>query len=659
MQQKIQETDRTDLMEPVDAQNRNRSAYRIDPESWSALATSIRILILVLATVLVYHHTLHGPFVFDDFHNVSENPHIRLARLSLPALIEAGIDSPNPRRVFAYISFALNWFIHADEVFGYHLVNLILHMATGILLYFFARTTLQRVPSHREKLPVEAIAFFAALIWIVHPIQTQAVTYIVQRMTVMAAFFYLCALLCYVKARLAEAPGPRAVFYGAAVVTGILAMGSKEIAVTLPFFVILYEWYFFRNLDRTWLKKHIVYLLPALLLAASGVVWATGSHSFVMQFLVNGYAQKGFTLSERLLTEFRIVVYYISLLAWPDPRRLHLDYDFPLSRSMIDPPTTLLAVLLITGLLVLALVRADKNRLMSFGILWFLGNLVIESTVLPLDLVYEHRLYLPSMFLAVLGVSAAYRWFQYRRAVAIGLCLVAVGFSLWSFERNSYWRNAVALWEDNVAKTPQNARAYNNLGHVYYNAGNMPAAIENFRTALALEPDHPKARYGLGLAMIHENRYDEAETHLLQAIEATPDNPAAYNALGALRLKQNRVEAAIEHLRTAVKLDPQNSAAHNNLGAALARQGHFTEAFEQYRIALKLNPEYAEAYNNVGMLLLRKGRDAEAADLFKKALQLDPQHDGARKNLDRLQAEGRSPTGKVDLQPAVATNSGR
>ena len=643
------ETGRADLMAPLDAQNRNRSAYRIDPESWSTLATAVRILILSLAAVIVYHQALQGPFVFDDFHNISENPHIRLERLSLPALIEAGIDSPNPRRVFAYISFALNWYIHADEVFGYHLVDLILHMATGILLYFFARTTLQVAPNHRQKRPVEAIAFLAALIWIVHPIQTQAVNYIVQRMTVMAAFFYLCALLCYVKARLAKAPGPRALLYGTAAVTGILAMGSKEIAVTLPFFVILYEWYFFRNLDRTWLKKHSGYLLPALLLAASGVIWATGSHSYVMQFFVNGYAKKGFTLSERLLTESRILVYYISLLAWPDPRRLHLDYDFPLSRSILDPPTTLISILVIAGLLVLALVRADKNRLVSFGVLWFLGNLAIESTVLPLDLVYEHRLYLPSMSLAVMAVAAAYRWIRYPRVVAVGVCLVAVGFSLWSFERSAYWQDAVALWKDNVAKTPKKARVYNNLGHAYQRAGNMSAAIENWRTTLALEPDHPKASYSLGLAMVQQNRYDEAEVHLLQAVKMMPDIADVHNTLGVLSLKQNQIGPAIDHLRTAVKLDPRNSAAHNNLGAALARQGRLNEAFEQYRIALKLNPEYAEAYNNVGMLLLRKGRDAEAADLFNKALQLDPQHDGARKNLDRLQAEGRSPAGKVDL----------
>jgi Flp pilus assembly protein TadD/uncharacterized membrane protein len=611
-------------------------------------AAILRLSILALAVALLYQNTLHGPFVFDDFRHISENPHMRMNRLSVAELVEAGFQSPNPRRAVANISFAINHFIHGDTTFGYHLVNLLLHLATGIVLYFFTTTTLELATVRKEDLPVKAIAFFAALIWIVHPVQTQPVNYIVQRMTVMAAFFYLCALLSYAKARTAEHPMQRRYLFVAAGVAGILAIGSKEIALSLPFFIGLYEWYFFQDLRRTWLKKRAFYIVLLLALLISALLLITQSHSRVIQFLLKGWSEHEFTLSERLLSQFRVVVYYISLLLWPNPQRLHLDYDFAPSHSIVSPLTTLPAVMLVAGLLVLAVVRAPKNRVLSFAILWFLGNLVIESSILPLALVYEHRLYLPSMFVCVAGTVAAYHWIAARRISGVLLCLVAVLFSYWTVQRNTVWQDAVSIWKDNVSKAPQKARGYHNLGRAYAVEGQFAEAIHNYHATLIIDPEHPGAFYGLGVVMRRQNRYEEAEVYLRKAIELIPNDPTVYNEMGVVLMQQKKLEAAVAHLFTAVELEPLYETAHNNLGVALARQGRLPEAFRHLQTALNLDPEYADAYSNVGLLLLSTGQNRKAALFFRKALQFDPQHDRARKNLKKLEAH-RPPAAKTSL----------
>jgi protein O-mannosyl-transferase len=275
-------------------------------------------------------------------------------------------------------------------------VNFFIHVFSGIFLYGFLLLTLN-LPSLEGKYGSISyrLALFTSLIFISHPIQTQSVTYIVQRMTSMAGMFYLLTLVLYIKGRLTKGKA-RFFYFGVAVLSYLLGVFSKEIVASLPFFVALYEFYFFQNLELTPRGKKILLSLLAGLLLLGAFAFVLWGHRYI-HFIVEGYQREAFTMAERMLTQFRVVLYYLTLLVYPHPSRLNVDYDFLLSKSILDPPSTLISMVVVFGLIGYALWVATKRAVLSFCILWYFGNLVIESSILPIDMVFEHRLYLPSI----------------------------------------------------------------------------------------------------------------------------------------------------------------------------------------------------------------------------------------------------------------------
>jgi hypothetical protein len=433
--------------------------------------------LLVLA---IYGNVLHGDFLFDDLRLIPGNPAVRLTELSLDGLLRVARGT----RPVAMLSLALNYYFHQYDVFGYHLVNVVIHILTGWCLYFFAKTTLVVAQVTRAKKEAMFVALTAATLWLVHPVQTQSVSYIIQRMNSLAGLFFVLAMLCYVQGRV-RLGWQRALLFVGCGLAGILAVGSKEMAITLPFFVILYEWYFFQELSAAWLRKALVVLGAGL--AAVGVFLF-----FFPQFMPLGIIQKGyslypFTMEQRLYTELRVVVHYLSLLVFPHPSRLNLDYDFPLSLSLVEPWTTGAAALLLGALFVAALYLARGHRLLSFCLLWFLGNLVIESTIIPLDLVMEHRLYVPSMMLIVAMVLVASRLLRRPLIRAVGLAVLVVLLGVWTHERNKVWQSPLALMVDTADKSPDKARPAYNVACEYAKQGMAAEAVGWLRKSVALE----------------------------------------------------------------------------------------------------------------------------------------------------------------------------
>jgi len=314
---------------------------------------------------------------------------------------------------------------------------------TGIFLYLFIQASLIIYPLTSLGRSQRWIPFFAALIWLVHPIQTQSVTYIVQRMNSLAAMFYVLAFLLYATARLSEKPWTRRAFFAGCILSCILAFGSKEISASLPFLLFLYEWYFFQDLSLTWLKRHLPMFAGICILFAV-VAWIyLGRHPF--DRILADYQAREFTLTERLLTQLRVVIYYISLLLLPHPSRLNLEHDFQLSHSFFDPVSTLISAFLIMCLIGFAIGMAKRQRWVSFCLVWFFGNLVIESSVMPLEMIYEHRTYLPSMLLVLMTVMAASRYVKPEWLVRTVFCFVVMLCAFWTYERNEVWGNALTL----------------------------------------------------------------------------------------------------------------------------------------------------------------------------------------------------------------------
>jgi tetratricopeptide (TPR) repeat protein len=592
----------------------------------------LTLLFMTLLVFLIYSNALRGPFTFDDLQNIRDNPHIRVNRLTFDPILGAAFDSPSSNRPIANISFALNYYFDHYDVLGFHVVNLLIHMMTGVFLYLFAKTTLS-LPTLRSKHEAPGwIPLVAVLIWLVHPLQTQSVTYIVQRMNSMAAMFYVLSLLFYAKGRLAEKKRKKWALLGGCILAGLLALGSKEIAVTLPFFIFLYEWYFFQDLSWSWLKGHSLALGGLMVLFAIMALVYLDGHP--LQRILSTYAARDFTLTQRVLTEFRVIISYISLLIFPHPSRLNLDHDFPLSHSMVDPLSTVLAIGAIAAMIALAIRIARKQPLLSFCVLWFFGNLVIESSVIGLEIMYEHRTYLPSMLVSLMAVTVAHRYIK-RKWLGIGiLSVVVVVFSVWTYERNEVWRDDVSLWRDCVQKSPNKARPYYNLGVAVVGRGTVEEAIGHFSKAVRIKPDYAEAHNNLGVVLKKQGRLKEAMDHYLEAVAIKPDYVEAHNNMGVVLKTQGRVTEAMNHYTEALRINPDYTEALNNLGNVLKSQGRLQEAIGHFSKAIRIRPEFAEAWNNLGVALAKQKKFKEATGYFSEALRIKPDYAEARRNLE-------------------------
>jgi len=431
----------------------------------------VAVFATCLVCMVIYSNTLNAPFVFDDYPNIQDNVHIRLTRVSARGLYDAGFKSPNAKRPLSNISFALNYYWGGYTVSGYHVVNIIIHLINGILVYFLSLILFRQasqVPG--RKIPrirtgsIPLISLFAALIFIAHPIQTQSVTYIVQRMNSLATMFYLLSLLLYIQGRMRRIRWKQWALFCGCFVCWLMALGSKEIAVTLPLVIFLYERYFFQDLRPGGFKQNflIVFLLFSILGLA--VFIYLGKNPF--DRIAASYAIREFTLSERVLTQFRVVVFYISLLLYPHPSRLNLLHFVNPSRSLFDPITTLLSLLIIAGLIGFAVCIARKQRFISFCILWFFINLVIESSVIGLEMIFEHRLYLPMLGFVFLVAALIFHCLSQRRPWAIVVSvIILLPLGAAAYVRNTAWQNQITLWTDVVSKNPHSHRAQNNLGN--------------------------------------------------------------------------------------------------------------------------------------------------------------------------------------------------
>ena len=601
--------------------------------------TELLLLVLLAALVFaVYSNSLQVPFLFDDISNIKENPHIQLAELSLKEIAEAALNSPLRNRPVAYISFAFNYFLHGYEVFGYHLVNILIHLANGLLLYLFVKQTLRFPCILKRYRQSKWIPFVTTFIWLVHPIHIQSVTYVVQRMNSLAVLFYMLSFILYIKARSVGPPKKSWALYIGSLLAGFLAFASKEISATLPAFIILYEWFFFQDLDRSWLKRNLIRLLMLLPVLVLITILYLGIHP--LERILAAYEIRDFTLVQRVLTEFRVVVFYLSLLILPLPSRLNLQHDFVLSNSIVDPPSTLIAIITVVLLLGLSIFLARRDRLISFCILWFLGNLVIESSVIGLEIVYEHRNYLPSMLTLLMIVSLALQYNRLQVYIIGVICSVALLFALWTYQRNYTWTDDLLLWQDSVDKSPLMARPRNNLANALSRRGQHAAAIEQLELAIQLRPGNARTHFNLANEYREAKKANEAVEHYTLAIKFLPDFVFAHNNLAVLLNDMGMIPQAIEHYLQALEIDPVFVEAHNNLGAAYAKQGDYQKALQYYEKALSLNPgdvyaqkNIASVYNELGSQLAKQGMTSQAIEHYSQALRFWPDYADIHFNL--------------------------
>ena len=605
----------------------------------SPLSTKHLLAILCVfagLTLTLYSNTFSSPFILDDLPYILNDPHVRMTKLTWDNIEEAAFKGSPRHRLLPNISFAVNYYLGRYNVVGYHIVNVTIHLFTGIILFFFFNTTLTMSPRQTDfPLHPTHIAMLAALIWLVHPLHTQSATYICQRMTSLAAMFYILSLFLYVKGRIAISSNkPKKIqaallFFGC-LIAGLCAVAGKENAAALPLFILLYEWFFFQDLKNIWTTKKIVWGIIAMALFAGIALIYLGEKPIAR--MLAAYAYRDFTLPQRILTEFRVVIYYIGLFFWPNPGRLSLEHDYPLSYALSAPWTTLLSLGAIIGLTGLAIQTAKKDRLMSFCILWFFGNLIIESSVFGIEIIFEHRTYLPFMMVSLFFVLIADRLFSRKHLAIAVLCGFMVMTSIWTHQRNAIFNDKITFLKDSVKKAPDKIRPRNNLATTLQLNNKTPEAVFHFKKILAMNPDYV----------------------------------TAYNNLGNIYVAQNKLDKAIDQYITALKIDPALDLYHAkdfasvnfNLGSVLNLKKMTGEAIYHYREGIKINPDNASAHVKLGEILLQKNQFLSAKNQFQKAIQLNPENIRAKAGLrylkhnqHRYSAEKNMPPAKEILYP--------
>lgn len=633
------------------------------------------LTLLCLVTFAVYSKVLRAPFMIDDAMYIVGNDRIRELSNLWP---------PYGTRYFGYLSFAVNYRLSALDVFGYHLTNVIIHIGSAFLvyqliIYTFRTEWMEEAGLKGNPMAAAPVALTSSVIFAVHPLQTQAVTYITQRFASLAAFFYLLSLVLYVRWRITQGPGKaRYAPYILSVVSAVLAQMSKEISFTLPVVIALYELTFFRGKAGR-LKYILPFLLtlaiiPFTMLAPKLGISIPGPG--IDDKIMAAQVKELLTLSryDYLLTQFRVLVTYMRLLVLPVNQ--NWAYDYPVSHSLFETRVLLSLFFLLCVFALAAYLfirsRAAKNGYLlmaACGVFWFFITLSIESSIIPIkDVIFEHRLYLPSVGAALTFSSLAFFGFAALRKKAFMVSLpvfsaalilmTSVPLAAAAYSRNGIWSDLLTFYEDVVAKSPNLPAPHYDLGVVYRKLGRTDDAIEQYRTAIRLKPDYYEAHNNLGNAYLEKGMVDLAVGEYRTALKIDPEDAEAYYNLGNLYYAHSTLNEAIGNLREALKRDPRHTQALTTLGNAYFRMGLIDSAAAEYEKVLALDPGSVHAHSNMGNIHLMRNRIDQAAAEYKKAIELQPGYAGARYNLGvayyrlgKLDAAIDSYKKTIDLKP--------
>jgi Tfp pilus assembly protein PilF len=593
-------------------------------------------LLVIAVGLLAYCNTFHVPFTFDDEFNIVNNHAIRDFRHLFYS--HSGNQFPHTR-IVGYLSLALNYHLHGLNVAGYHVFNLAVHIVNGLLVYHLVRL-LFSAPGCADRTPTgsrlsdDVLALFAALLFVAHPVQTQAVTYVIQRLASLATLFYLLSLVSYLKARLLQTEEPKrrlnaAAYHLLAIFSAVLAMKTKEIAFTLPVMVVCCELIFFRGP----LVRRLLGLLPMaltmLVIPLTLLRSGTGPQGLISEVGEVTRVMTPISRMDYLLTQFRVIVTYLRLLFLPVGQRV--DYDYPLFHSLFAPQVLASMILLLTlagiaGTLLFRTWRHQKveqgtPRLAAFCILWFFITLSVESSIIPIaDVIFEHRLYLSAVGFCIL-VPLLISTYLPRGALALLTCLVVLLGGA-TFSRNLLWGDEVRLWQDNQVKSPDKGRVYIHLGKAYRKSDRNDLAIKSYNQWLAKEPNDPEAYTNRGNAYRNLGLSDLALADYNHAIALAPDFGLPYFNRATLYLERREFSSAVADYLRAQSLDPGLERRYGNLGYAYAELGMHDKAIEAYTLEIARNPGSGETYFNRSIAYKRRGMTAEAARDLQEARRL-------------------------------------
>ncbi len=655
-------------------------------------------IVLLLAGAAVYLNSLTAPFILDDDQILLALADLRDGELANFLL--------STRRVLVHLTMWLNHRIGGTDPLGYHLFNTGVHLVAGLALFGIVRRTLH-LPLLRDRFAPTAnlLAFATALLWLVHPLNTQAVTYTIQRSESMMGVFFLLTVYAAIRHLEASRAG---LWFIIATVCSVAGMLSKEVMVAAPVLIVLYDWCFTREPIAALLRRRG--LLYAVLFATIAVLLIPQPHAAASA----GFAYESLTPWQYALTQPLIVLKYLKLSVWPHP--LVLDHMHPAQHTLFDRANVPWAISLIQLVAPIVIVLAMaavtvhglvRRRTWVFLPAWFFIILAPTSSILPIaDIMVEHRMYL-SLIAVVFGLLLIVHTFLHRRAnatprtFAIALIVPALVLSGMTINRNNDYRSRLTIWQTVVDRRPHNPRGWHHLGSAWFAAGDFNRAYECWRRtvelgprsfpeaylnlarieldrgdpvaaidwldrALTIKPDDLDFHVALGIAQMAQNNRDAAVAafeHVLRDDTVRPTDPRrararAANALAGIHIRERNFDAAEQSLEQALTFDPQLVDAHVNRGTMLAMNNRFAEAIEAWRGALAIDPDRVDVYTHLGEVHLIQGDYDQAETFLFQALELNAHHAPAVEKLIQLSfahaQRARFPRATQLLQTAIA-----
>lgn len=579
------------------------------------------IALIALSGIAAYSNTLRVPFLFDDIGRIVDEPAIR-------TVWPPSVAMQNSNRPFAQYTFALNYACHKYDVWGYHAVNLTIHVLSALALFGFARSTLRRcAPKYSDHSTL--IAFSIAIVWVVHPLNTQAVTYIVQRLESLMGLAYLATLYCFAKSQDGFAKSPDArqnwAWLLGSVATCAFGMGCKEVMVSAPLIVLWYDRAFVSCSWRELFDARKSYY--ALLACTWGVL------AWSMLHYGSDYANgtllhvAGLTSWTYLLSQSTVIVHYLSLAFWPVAQCVYPAW--PVSHSIQE---VLPQFALISGLLLLTLwAIAYRPRWSFLGGCFFLV-LAPTSSVIPIkDLAFEHRMYLPLAALISLLLVGFYEMVSrigLGNLLASRLHLMATFFvatllGVTAFERNKVYESEISLWKDTLVKAPRNVPVWVGLGGILAKEKKYEEAREHFERALEVAPNDSNANTSYAGLLIELGEYERAGDHLATALQSDSSNVDAITNMGHLQSRLGNYIAAAKCFEAAVLNSPNDEELQSSLIASQIRGGNLSDAERLSHANLEVRPNSAKANIDYASVLVAMAENAKAIEYCEKAIALD------------------------------------
>lgn len=603
---------------------------------------------ITTTALLAYHRTFQVPFLMDDLPSIVDNPTIRSLWRSWIPPGDSGLTVSG--RPLLNVTLAINYAISGTEVWSYHAFNLLLHVLTGGLLFGLIRRIflLPRL-APRFGAAATTLALGISVLWTVHPLQTESVTYVIQRAEILAGFCYLLTFYSFIRA----SGQPQNLAWKAAAVTSCLAgMAAKEVMVSAPIMLLLFDRIFLSSSwtaawqarGRLHLTLAATWILLVLLISASGARGGTV-----------GFASR-ITPADYALTQTYAITTYLRLAIWPVGQVF--DYGVPQAVAFSEIAPEFAAFLLVAFAAVLAAWRAPAA---GFCCLFFFGVLAPTSSFIPVvtQTMTEHRMYLALAAVVALAVALMHRTLGRHLRPVLAAITALLAAATW--QRNESYRSDLALWEDTVAKRPDNLRAHLNIGMIHYRIGNYAEAAAAYRRVLDLDPNMVEAANNLGNSLLRLGRLQEAAAHLQHALRFLEgrERAVALTNLGNVLLQTGRTEEALVRLEEAARLAPDLAEARYNLANTLALAGRASDALPHYEAALRVRPEDSELRSNLASVLMEIGRTTEAIRELLVVVRLSPDSAQAHNNLGAAFAlSGRPAEARLHFRRAIELKPG-